>query len=489
MIYIDRSKEAVPKFLRSKIADLMRREIHDFYYSSMKEKAQQRFKFKRRIWADEQVKDALYHLFHGKCAYCESNLSGITGSNIEHFRPKAQAKGLKGDVAPECYAWLVYEWENLYLSCEVCNKNKRNLFPVAGKRAEWGTVGDALRLEKNLLLDPCFDRPERFLLFNDDGSVSANPLADKFEKKGRSSHHRGEVTIDILGLNRRDLRDSRKLVAKQMIKMLKHFSLKSSSIPGELLSFIQDDIYDKQTYAAVQRQAAARWLVSYLDVTDLKKIGEKEPLLASQFEALGLLEKPKMRRVKVAVEKAEPIVEEISMVSESSAARTNYIQQINIKNFKAIEEMDLEFVPSHSDRAGWKVLLGENGTGKSSVLQAVAIALMGEKHLSKLYVNPDKILRRPSRGRRPRRGSVRIQLSNDPEPIEFQYTRNSIEFTSGGKGINTFLRAYGATRLLPRSADDKEKGEMNVPRKVENLFNPYSPFIDADKWLGALNRN
>src|SRR5262249_39949089 len=50
-------------------------------------------------------------------------------------------------------------------------------------------------------------------------------------------------------------------------------------------------------------------------------------------------------------------------------------------------------------KAGWKVLLGENGVGKSSILQAAAFALAGEREVLRRVPGWDKFLRR-ARGKR-----------------------------------------------------------------------------------------
>lgn len=48
-----------------------------------------------------------------------------------------------------------------------------------------------------------------------------------------------------------------------------------------------------------------------------------------------------------------------------------YIEQISIKNFKAITDMTIEFTP------GVNLLIGDNGVGKTSILEAIALALVG----------------------------------------------------------------------------------------------------------------
>ncbi len=48
-----------------------------------------------------------------------------------------------------------------------------------------------------------------------------------------------------------------------------------------------------------------------------------------------------------------------------------YIEKICIKNFKAVKNMELEFTP------GVNLLIGDNGVGKTSILEAIAVALSG----------------------------------------------------------------------------------------------------------------
>lgn len=52
-----------------------------------------------------------------------------------------------------------------------------------------------------------------------------------------------------------------------------------------------------------------------------------------------------------------------------------YLEKVNIKNYKAIEKIDIDLKP------GINLLLGDNGAGKTSVLEGIAVALSG------LFVN------------------------------------------------------------------------------------------------------
>ncbi|NNB93821.1 AAA family ATPase [Corallococcus exiguus] len=63
-----------------------------------------------------------------------------------------------------------------------------------------------------------------------------------------------------------------------------------------------------------------------------------------------------------------------------------YLSRISIRNFRGIEELDWE-LPPKAPRAGWHVFIGDNGVGKSSVLRAAALALVGWEEAPMLRLN------------------------------------------------------------------------------------------------------
>lgn len=58
-------------------------------------------------------------------------------------------------------------------------------------------------------------------------------------------------------------------------------------------------------------------------------------------------------------------------VSEKKIGEKMYLEQVCIKNYKAIEELNLDF------KQGINLLIGDNGVGKTSVLEGIAVALGG----------------------------------------------------------------------------------------------------------------
>ncbi len=140
---------------------------------------QRRERFK---WATEHysvpIKEDLKVLYHTKCAFCEQRLTENNTPQkftVEHYRPKS------------IYWWLGNEWTNLFPTCEKCNGNKEDLFPLRyGIRnrasAPLNAAGSIERIscaancqellqEQPKILHPEVDKPERFFAFLTDGRV------------------------------------------------------------------------------------------------------------------------------------------------------------------------------------------------------------------------------------------------------------------------------------------------------------------------------
>ncbi len=59
-----------------------------------------------------------------------------------------------------------------------------------------------------------------------------------------------------------------------------------------------------------------------------------------------------------------------------------YIRSVHIENIRSIETFDMAFV--EGQEAGWHVLIGENGSGKTTIARALALSLVGTTDASNL---------------------------------------------------------------------------------------------------------
>jgi len=174
-------------------------------YNSGKKK----FEFDSDLYAHTNIKSALIHIQHGKCCFCESNITHIAYGDVEHFRPKkAWTTTSNRKYNYPGYYWLAYDWNNLFLACQMCNQRfKRNLFPLVdeSKRALNHTYN--LADEEPLFIHPESINPELHITF--EGAFI----------KPKNASIKGETTIKRLNLERIELFE-RRLEIYEAIKLL-----------------------------------------------------------------------------------------------------------------------------------------------------------------------------------------------------------------------------------------------------------------------------
>lgn len=108
-------------------------------------------------YKDPDVRETLWRMQHGKCAYCEREIE-VAWEPVEHYRPFAT------------YWWLAYSWQNLLLACNSCNSaGKSDRFPLVDESKRLRPQAQPPGEERPLVLDPTSvklaDNPEQHLTF------------------------------------------------------------------------------------------------------------------------------------------------------------------------------------------------------------------------------------------------------------------------------------------------------------------------------------
>jgi uncharacterized protein (TIGR02646 family) len=410
---------------------------------------QSRLKFDQKIL--QELKPILLQATRGKCVYCETSLTGY--SSVENFRPRSGAKGLGRDYAPEHYWWLAYEWTNLVISCEICAKHKRDFFPLENERMRCriGTTGKQLEAEKALLIDPFSEDPKEHLDFMDSGSVK--PLSVK-----------GKTTIELLGLNRVPLVKARARAAKALLDDLR--ILKKQSTTSRTFENVQTRVKALQAnllqheYAAVLHPILKRW--------------NAQSSIEISTEHISPVSLPKSFATKITKSQEQKVTRKVSELRRFS------IKTIEIQNFRSIDHLTLNVLPADKEggREPWLLMLGDNGIGKSSILQAIALALAGSKEIKRQRLSPKEFLRREAKS-----GFVKIHSYESDTPIELTF--NATKFTSSIETSPTYVMAYGSTRLLPKG---KLKPDAHrIYTNIRNLFDYSISLKDPNKWFKSLS--
>jgi DNA repair exonuclease SbcCD ATPase subunit len=64
-----------------------------------------------------------------------------------------------------------------------------------------------------------------------------------------------------------------------------------------------------------------------------------------------------------------------------------YLTEFTIQRIKCFHDVSLKFPEKDGDYSGWNVILGGNGTGKSTLVQAMSVALIGPLVAQRLLIS------------------------------------------------------------------------------------------------------
>ena len=156
-----------------------------------------------------------------------------------------------------------------------------------------------------------------------------------------------------------------------------------------------------------------------------------------------------------------------------------YLRKIHLENIRDFEDFTLDMTDDKGAARLWTVLIGANGTGKTTLLRAIAIGLANESDANSMLASPIGDLV----GRGKDRGTIKVSIAADDDrahPVTLctivrssgqrETISRSIEFDLGPEGDNLdyvtnfepFLVGYGVSRT--RSGKDL----LRNPRIFDN---------------------
>ncbi|MFB5293272.1 AAA family ATPase [Enterococcus faecalis] len=306
--------------------------------------------------------------------------------------------------------------------------------------------------------------------FEEENIKMVNPLSPYenvqshfyYEKDGeiQALSPRGYFTIDLLGLNRKQLLNERERIIKKQV-LIPNAIIHSSSM---------DIMNDFETnFLELWRQLVV------IDGVNTAVIDEKEVQITNIenliYRKRKFINKYKDRDIPILMHSMSiPLHYELEdSIKDLSSFQ---IESIEIKHFKNISSMKVDITKSKNKIGQWITILGENGSGKTSILQAIALSLVPRKEM--LY-NAQRI-------------------ATKEELIHWNVKINSVYHDDISVNLNKdkyqvinypLIIAYGSTRL----SDGIYASKANKIHSIRNLFNPRKSLVNPELFLASLSNS
>ena len=173
-------------------------------------------------------------------------------------------------------------------------------------------------------------------------------------------------------------------------------------------------------------------------------------------------------------------------------AHDREIHAVEINNFKALDHLVLTLPPARNRTSGAPCLaiLGENSTGKSTILAAVALALVGTEQARKLGLELGDLTSSAGTDRwdlldpPPSDVAVNFHSSDHLARIAYDPTPDGdLDEISGTPAPSTVVLAYGPHRFYSKTQRDRRLGPH---QRIRNLFDPTKFLSYPYDWLRQL---
>ena len=505
MRYFHRRDMTKPGLLRSPEVTARRQEIDAYILSVRIKGGQRRAPFYQDILENTELADLVRQQFGNVCAYCERQTE--QQGQVFHHRPPGLAADQSDRTQLLNYVWLIYDWENLYWVCADCARHKANRFyATSPTTALQEPIARLRETEGELLLDPCHHEVHNHLAFQPDGSVLGITEA-------------GQATISLLDLDSASLRQARQDTNRRLAKLLgwEHALMilptGLSNGPSDALLVECSPLGDVERplpHIGAATLALLAWVGRHDSrVTDCNSLMSLLDDGLSRIEAQNLVERYRghIEGTGFVTTMADPETSDAEPPQTSPKPPTNRLfnpancllsdarlETIRIRNFKALKSVDLTLPSTVPD--SWlvpcAVILGENAAGKSSVLEAVTLALLGadETNLLAEYlaprqedISPRSMLHRPDTDNWD-------TVSADPLDITISYLGHTQKtaLTAGAEDARyqgdprpaKVLLAYGPRRYFSNRNTRRRPEPLY---RVRSLFDPLATLPNPKSWL------
>lgn len=175
-----------------------------------------------------------------------------------------------------------------------------------------------------------------------------------------------------------------------------------------------------------------------------------------------------------------------------------FLKKLQLKNFKCLANIELSFDQTKGSNRAWTLILGENGTGKSNLLKAIALVTCGSNGLSELLGDTDSWIKNGENSCHIK--AVLTTKTGEEREVSLTINRNESFSTIISTNLeslqkideainyadrNYFTVGYGAGRRLPSSEmlNLEKYSARSRALNVRSLFSPSATLNPLTSWI------
>ena len=182
-----------------------------------------------------------------------------------------------------------------------------------------------------------------------------------------------------------------------------------------------------------------------------------------------------------------------------------FLKSVSIKNIRCIKDLHLPLTNDEGKIRQWSIILGDNGSGKSTILRSIVLLLSGSNAFAKLVDNIDTWIRKGENN-----GEIRAIVTSPKsydQELKLQFIRGQdirgifdmnkntfdvIDNSVKKSKKNYFYAGYGVSRRLSgekKRNSIKGSDHFKDPRanRVATLFAPDAELIPFETWAMNLH--
>lgn len=494
MIFFDRDRVKIPRSLfdSGRMNDIQRA-IDEHMRLPAERRAQTDIPPVWKAPFEPDVLRALVGISDGCCAFCglERDLS------VYRFRPPAYAQPIKPAEQNESYLWLSFKWENLFPICNQCRPLQPSHFPVEGKRAAYSD-GKATDEKATLIYPGELSQPYRHFSFSSGGRFIGLTK-------------RAEYTIEFYRLNAPAKNRSRRALIKRLELAIRRAPRNTNVFRESELSDFEEGYLRRVVSKFLERKQQGPLTPRSSVTSRLLRIAAEDNFEANLEAVLADIH---AEDAAPGGADGNPEIEALRAARGADHAR---LARVELETFKSLEQIQFDvasdLAPATQARlaasaATWLsipdapcvMILGENATGKSSILEAIALTVMPKEQREQLGVETANMTLDPEymgmEGKAPSKQSqveIAFHAEEAKEPAAPRVVSLTIHggssaevpMVEGGDRSQPLppLFAYGAHRLYGTQSD------QSPLRHIETLFHNDRQLPKPETWLATLKKD